>query len=70
MGFVLPREAVPVCPLPATATARLWDAACAGHIPVPQSLPGTCWDTLVIAPCAWGLWHSWRAEGSVSLCSS
>lgn len=61
----------------------LWVLCCAGRCWFPvclfSPLPdfgmlsfffGPCWDKLVITPCAWGLWHSCRAEGSVSLCSS
>lgn len=48
------RHWLPVCPLPTTLSARLWDA-----VPFPAR-----WDTLVvITPCSWGLWHSWGAEG-------
>lgn len=50
---------------PSRPLPRLRDA-----VPSLWSLPGTRWDTLVIALCARGMWHSWRAEGSVSLCSS
>lgn len=60
VGSVLCREVLVAC-LPLLTIARLRDA-----VPFLWSLLGQACHH----PVCWGLWHSWRAEGSGSLCSS